>query len=155
MIYDDIGNASAYRLGPAFARAVDFIRSLNADTPPGPVSIDGDRITANVMTYDTADMVPDRLEVHRKYVDVQAVIRGEETLYACSGAGLAVHSAYSGKNDCGFLVPSAEKPLVKLAMKPGSFAVFFPQDAHMGKGAEHGGAQNILKVVVKIAAELL
>lgn len=155
MIYDDIGNASAYRLGPAFARAVDFIRSLNADTPPGPVSIDGDRITANVMTYDTADTVPDRLEVHRKYVDVQAVIRGEETLYACSGAGLAVHSAYSGKNDCGFLVPSAEKPLVKLAMKPGSFAVFFPQDAHMGKGAEHGGAQNILKVVVKIAVELL
>ena len=36
-----------------------------------------------------------------------------------------------------------------------NFAVFFPQDAHMGKGAEHAGAQNILKVVVKIAVEQL
>ena len=108
-------------------------------------------LITNVLTT----LVPDRLEVHRKYVDVQAVIRGEETLYACSGAGLAVHSAYSGKNDCGFLVPSDDKPLVKLPMKPGNFAVFFPQDAHMGKGAEHAGAQNILKVVVKIAVEQL
>ena len=155
MIYDDIANASTYRLGHAFAKAIDFIRSLNADTPAGPVSIDGDRITANVMTYDTEDATPDRLEVHRKYVDVQAVIRGNETLYACSGSGLAVHSAYNEKNDCGFLVPAGGKPLVKLAMKPGNFAVFFPQDAHMGKGAEHAGAQNILKVVVKIAVELL
>ena len=155
MIFDDIASASTYRLGPAFSRAIDFIRSLNADTPVGPVSIDGDRITANVMNYDTVDMVPDRLEVHRKYVDVQAVIRGNETLYVCSGAGLAVHSAYNEKNDCGFLVPSDDKPLVKLPMKPGNFAVFFPQDAHMGKGAEHAGAQNILKVVVKIAVELV
>ena len=76
MIYDDISNASTYKFGPAFVKAIDFIRSLNADTPPGQCSIDGDRITANVMTYDTADTVPDRLEVHRKYVDIQAVICG-------------------------------------------------------------------------------
>ena len=154
MIYDDISNASTYKFGPAFVKAIDFIRSLNADTPPGQCSIDGDRITANVMTYDTADTVPDRLEVHRKYVDIQAVICGNEALYACSCGGLSIHTSYNEKNDCGFLVPSAGKALTKLDLVPGNFAVFFPQDAHMGKGAGKSGAQSIKKVVVKIAVDL-
>ena len=155
MIFDDLDNAASYRLGPAFAKAVDFIRSLRADAPLGKCSIDGDRITANVMSYDTVDAAPERLEVHRQYVDVQAVIRGNEALYACSGKGLAVHTPYDAQKDCGFLTPDPDRMPAKLDMVPGNFAVFFPQDAHMGKGVGSAGAQNILKVVVKIAVELL
>ncbi len=155
MIYDDICNASSYKLGPAFVKAVAFIKSLNADSPLGLTAIDDDRITANVMSYETADAAPDKLEVHRKYVDIQAVITGNEALYACSCAKLAIHTPYNEGKDCGFLLPSPDKVPARLEMVPGNFAVFFPQDAHMGKGMGRTGVQTIKKVVVKIAVELL
>ncbi len=155
MIYDSLKNASAYPLGPAFKKAVEFIRSLNADTALGRHEIDGDNMYANVMEYETVDAAPVKYEVHRKYADLQALITGTEALFARSTEGLAVETPYSAEKDCAFLTAAAPRGDVTLWLEPGNFTLLFPQDAHMGKGAGLGGVGKLKKVVVKIALDAL
>lgn len=155
MIYDNLSNASSYPLGPAFKKAVEFISSLTADTPTGRHEIDGDKLYANVMEYETQEAAPVKYEVHRKYADLQALITGSEVLFARSADGLAVETPYNSEKDCAFLAAAKVRGDVSLSLVPGNFALLLPQDAHMGKGAGIKGIGKLKKVVVKIAMDTL
>ena len=154
MICDTLENASLYKYGNSLRKAVEFVRSVKSDTPVGRHELGG-KMYANVMTYTTKDAPADKLEIHRKYVDLQAVICGCEVLCVCEKSTLTVLHPYEEEKDYGFLAPSGEKPLSRLEMVPGMFALFFPQDAHIGQCAGKGGAMEIKKVVVKIPVEEL
>ena len=155
MIYDTLENASVYNFGPAFARAAAFIQSLNADTPTGRHEIDGNRLYANVMEYDTENVTPEKYEVHRKYADLQAVIAGSETVFVRNAAGLPVHTPYNAEGDYAFLVSDGRAAEAGIQLFPGFFTLLFPQDAHTGKGASCLGPGKLKKVVVKIALDQL
>ena len=83
-------------------------------------------------------------EAHRKHVDVQVVLLGQEWI----GVG-RVSDMQASPYD-------AEKDLLKLEghgdrilMRPGLFAVFFPQDAHM-PGLAVDQPEPVKKMVIKI-----
>ena len=155
MIYDTFEHAACYPYGPAFQKAVAFAKQVNTDTALGRHEIDGDRMYANVMEYETSADRPVRYEVHRKYADLQAVIAGSETVYARIAEGLAVETPYDPGKDCGFLAADGKSAEVGLQLFPGYFALLFPQDAHMGKGETFLGRNKLKKVVVKIALDKL
>ena len=155
MIYDTLENAAFYPLGPAFRKAVEFVRGLNPDSPDGRHEIDGNNIYANVMEYETEDAAPEKYEVHRVYADLQALISGHETLFVRRAENLSVHTPYNAEKDYAFLSPSDRISEVNLALFPGTFALLLPQDAHMGKGATRLGRCKLKKVVVKIALDQL
>ena len=155
MIYDKLENASVYSLGPAFEKAIAFVRSLNADAALGRHEIDGARMYANVMEYETSADRPVRYEVHRKYADLQAVITGSEAVYARIAEGLAVQTPYNPEKDCEFLAADGKAAETALQLFPGYFTLLFPQDAHMGKGETFLGKSKLKKVVVKIALDEL
>lgn len=155
MIYDTLDHASCYPMGPAFMKAVDFVRGLNGDTPNGKYDIDGDKIYARVMEYETEDGVPEKYEVHRDYADLQVLISGHETVFVRMAAGLPVHTPYNAEKDCEFLAPDGKSAEVDLQLFPGYFTLLLPQDAHMGKGVTCLGKCTLKKVVVKIAVDLL
>ena len=154
MICDTLNNVSRYKYGSALAKAVEFVRTLNSSTPDGRHELGG-KMYANVMTYTTTDAPVEKLEIHKEYVDLQVVIEGCEALYVCEKSSLAEKIPYDSEKDCCFLFPSEEKPLSRLEMLPGIFALFFPQDAHIGQCAGKAGVMEIRKVVVKIPVELM
>lgn len=155
MIYDTIENASAYPFGPAFEKAVRFVRDLRPDAANGRYEIDGDKVYASVADYDTEISEPPMFEVHRRYADLQAVIAGSETIFVRMAAGLPVKAPYDPKKDCEFLLPDGKAAEVNVQLFPGYFTLLFPQDGHMGKGVTCLGKNPVKKVVVKIALELL
>jgi len=155
MIYDTLEKASFYPLGPAFEKAVRFVRSLNADSPLGRQELDGKNMYATVMEYDTEFSVPPKYEVHRRYVDLQAVIAGSETVFTRMPAGLPVKTPYDPEKDCEFLQPDGKSAEVNAPLFPGYFTLLFPHDAHMGKGVTCLGKGKVKKVVVKISLDLL
>ena len=155
MIYDTLDNASAYPLGRAFEKAIEFVRGLNADTPVGRHEIDGVRMYANVMEYETASGSPEKYEVHRRYADLQAVIAGHETVFVRPAAGLPENTPYDAKGDYAFLNSDGTAADVNVQLFPGDFALLLPQDAHMGKGMSCHGPCKLKKVVVKIALDQL
>ena len=150
MIYDTLENLARYvPLLPGLGKAAAFLsREDLARLPDGRVAIDGDRVFANLQTYDTKPIDMRGFEAHRKYADVQAVLGGEGELcgFAVPTAEQDVVAPYDAAKDVLFCAP----PLCEwLRLTPGFFALFLPQDAHE-PGRQLGEVARVRKCVVKI-----
>ena len=148
MILDTLARSRRYAsLHPAFGRAMDFL----ADTDPatlaeGRYDIDGDRVYALVMTVDGKGREAARLEVHRRYIDIQVTVDGTEIIGWSPLESCSEDEGFDPETDVGFF---ADAPVSWATVPAGHFAVFFPEDAH----APLATTETVTKIVVKIAVE--
>ena len=147
MVLDVLANAHRYApLHPAFARAFAFLASVDLDAlSPGRNEIDGDAMFVILDRKDGRGRDGARLEAHRRYIDIQYTIGGEEEigwspLASCGPAD----APFDDTKDIVFF---GDRPSAWLHVPPGSFAIFFPEDAH----APLGGRGTLTKAIVKIA----
>lgn len=147
MILDSIKNLQNYEgLHPRFKKAIDFI--LNSDLqnlPLGRNEICGDEVFANVMEAKPRgkDEVP--IEVHRKYIDIQVPISGDEVM-GYTPLELLPVADYSEADDVA-LYPVGMLAASYFEVKNSMFTIFFPQDGH----APAVTPVPVKKVIVKIA----
>ena len=156
MIVDCIDSWQKYTLGPAWEKAFGFLTSLDSSAPEGETRIDGDRLFARVMGYETKDetSLDAVLEVHRRYVDIQMALIGSERIAWYPTPSLQAKSPYDEEKDVQFFV--YERPAdIQVSVFPGTFACLFPQDAHMPQLKTDAKGGEVKKVVVKIDLELL
>jgi len=146
MIVDHIGQANRYaKLNPHFRAAFAFLRSRRwASWEPGRHRIPGTKLYANVVSGRGVGRAKAGLEVHRRFIDLQYVVSGEELIgwrsaASCAPAGLKVDP----KTDAA-LPP--ERPEAWVAVPPGCFAVFFPADPH----APMASRARMRKIIVKV-----
>jgi len=152
MIVDKINNFGHYFDG--LEDLGEFLSGLGPDTPEGRHELDEDNIFAIVSRYETRPREKCRPEAHKKYADIQYLISGTETLEWFPLEALEAEGPFDSASDVGFYTrPDSMGTQVELA--GGVFCVLFPHDAHMPQVQSAGGAENVLKVVVKIRAELL
>ncbi len=128
--------------------AVDFLKNNNLMTlADGRHEITSDGVYANVQEYESK--LESVYEAHRKYIDIQCVVSGQEYIYVenidCVSDPV---SDYSEKKDIQFF-RTASKPKEVLADKD-NFVILFPYQAHMPCMAIDGKPVHIRKVVVKI-----
>lgn len=155
MIFDSLEKADHYTpLHPLFKQAFDFLRDPAVRAlGTGRVELDaGGRIWANVQSYRTQPLEEGRYETHRKYIDIQCLLSGEEAIvYTPSEAALRVVVPYSDTQDIAF---QAAAPGTPVRLQPGVFALLFPGEPHMpGRSLCADAPCEVRKVVVKIAAE--
>jgi len=147
MILDSLANASAYAaLHPGFRIAFDFLAASDLEQfPTGRHELDGQRLF--VLFGRDAGRGRDgaRLETHRKYIDIQLVVSGQEEIGWKPAAECASCDAlYDATRDIAFF---ADRPEVWLQLPPGRFAIFYPHDAH----APLAGSGEVFKAVCKVA----
>ena len=110
--------------------------------------------TANVQRYATRVHADCRPETHRKYVDIQYMVEGEEYMGWCPlSPDLKITQPYDEKKDIEFyesLIPDSN-----ILLSSGYFAVLYPEDVHSPQGAVDDIPSNVTKVVVKIAVDSL
>ena len=94
------------------------------------------------------------VEEHRQYVDVQAMLLGEEIIDWFPTDSLTVDTPYDESKD-DELYKRPHPGSVPVSLRPGDFVVLFPQDAHMPCLRIGDTPEPVTKVVVKIKAELL
>lgn len=147
MILDSIKNLKNYEgLHPNFKKAIDFI--LNSDLqnlPLGRNEICGDEIFANVMEAKPRGKEEIPLEVHRKYIDIQIPISGDEVMGYTPLEQLPA-ADYSEENDVA-LYPVGMLAASYFEVKNSMFTIFFPQDGH----APAVTAVPVKKIIVKVA----
>ena len=149
MILDTLANAARYAgLHPCFARAFEFLATADlAALAPGRHEIDGDRLYVSVDHKDGRGEDGARLEAHRRYIDIQYTIDGDELIgWMPLARCRAPDGAFDEAKDVGFF---ADRPSTWVSVPPGSFTIFFPHDAH----APLGGLGRLKKAIVKIAVE--
>lgn len=149
MILDILENAHQYQsLNTRFENAIDFLlRSDLKELAEDTYEIDGKNIYAMVSKDPGRQKEDALLEAHEKYVDIQLVLEGTDTMgWKPKSACVKPTMAYDSEKD---VILFDDEPDAWLATSPGAFAIFFPEDAHMpliAPGQLH-------KVVVKIAVD--
>jgi YhcH/YjgK/YiaL family protein len=152
MILDTLDNSARYEsLNSRFAKAFDFLRTVDGTEALGRHDLDGDHCFALVQTYETKPVEKAKFEAHRKYIDIQFIHTGRETiLWAPLTSMREEMLAYSEEKEAALwkLVPD----VTPLHMSDGHFAILWPQDAH-APCIEWESSQRVFKVVVKVAVE--
>jgi YhcH/YjgK/YiaL family protein len=149
MIFDRIENAALYYpIHTRFERAFEHIRQMDVENiPAGRYELDGENMYVLVQEYNTRLKEESKWEAHRRYIDLQYVVRGAE------GMGYAnIHHLQQGEYDAAkdFLPLFGEGDLINL--KSGCFVLLFPEDAHMPSMAIEN-PEPAKKIVIKIAVE--
>jgi len=146
MIVDTLAQSGRYAaLHPAFARAFEFLTAADPGSlAPGRYDIDGDRMYVSIDHQEGRGRDGARLEAHRRYIDIQLTLLGDEEigwspLEACSMA-----TPYDAARDISFF---DSRPHAWLAVPAGTLAIFFPDDAH----APLAGHGPLRKAIVKVA----
>jgi YhcH/YjgK/YiaL family protein len=147
MVIDTLVNSARYEsLHPRFKAAFAFLRRPDIDAVAlGRTDVDGSALFALVQTYETKPIQEGKLESHKKYVDIQYILEGEEFMgYAPLGTQ-PVSKPFDPEKDIGFY--DGEAWFTRF--RKGMFAIFFPQDAHL-PGRHTDKATHVKKIVLKI-----
>ena len=133
---------------PYYAKAIEYIRThdLNA-MENGKHFIDGDNLFVNIMECNMKTVEQARLEVHDKYIDIQIPLSGEET-YGLAEFDPAAEGSFDESKDIGFY----DQKVVPVTLKPGEFAIFFPNTCAHAPACTLGEPCKIRKIIVKVKA---
>jgi biofilm protein TabA len=148
MILDRLDQLADYgKLPHGIPAAIDYLlRTDFAQVTEGRYELDGERLAAIVQRYQTKLAAEARWEAHRKFIDVQYVLAGEERMgHLLCRPGLAVEQPYDESKDVMFY--KGEGTFFR--MMEGDTAIFLPQDAHAPCLAVNDKPIEVRKVVVK------
>jgi YhcH/YjgK/YiaL family protein len=150
MILDTLAAATRYeRVHPGFQAAFDFLQSASEGLADGRHEIDGERLFAIVAHSAGRGRDGAKLEVHRRYIDIQFCSAGCEVIgWLPLGDCKQPNGPFDESRDIQFF---ADRPLTWIDVPAGTFAIFYPDDAH----APLAGDGEMLKVVVKVAVDRL
>lgn len=154
MIVDRLSHYKLYPFGKAWQMAFDFLLSLPHDAEEKKYPLLGDDLFAIVMSYATRSPETSELEAHRKYLDIQMVITGEEVIGWGQADELEIEKPYDAAKDVE-LYKRPEQGLLRVDLFPGNFMVLLPHDAHMPSLMTHQVPVFTKKVVVKVGMHLL
>jgi YhcH/YjgK/YiaL family protein len=147
MILSSLSQSERYTaLHPLFQRAFDYIRDTDFFAmAPGRYNIVGDDLIVIVEQVAAKTKEMAKLEAHRRYIDIQLVLEGDETMgWKPLADCLNPVSEHSMEKDIRFF---HDAPASYVAVPPDHFCIFFPEDAH----APLVGTGTIRKVIFKVA----
>lgn len=129
MIVDNIENIKLYAaLNPRFAQVAEFISQHTLkDMEEGKHPIDGADLFVNIQTIKGKTREAAALEWHRRMIDIQIPLSGEET-YGYTPLTLLPDAPFNEEKDVAKLPDHEAQTYV--TVKPGQMAIFFPQDGH-------------------------
>jgi YhcH/YjgK/YiaL family protein len=149
MILDKLENKNLYlNMNNNFKKAFDFLEDPNTmNLENGRYDIDSDNVYAFVQSYETKNAEENKWESHEKYIDIQYVIEGDESIHWAPIDQLIVSEEYSEEKDATFY--SSNSYLTELNLKKNYFCILYPKDGHK-PGCIFNKPTQMKKIVVKI-----
>ena len=144
MIKDKVAYSALYEgVNPGFKAAFDFLKeALVEPKEVGRYEL-GDGVFALVQSYDSKPAENCKIEAHKKFIDIQCVLKGKELFGV---ADLSTQTLYEDKfeeKDVAFYHGDVDL----LTLTDGDFVIVFPEDAHR---PQQGDGSHVEKVVVKV-----
>jgi len=145
VIIDKIKNYRQYSgLGSNILSALEYITKTDfAEIENGRHDIDDDMYLL-LSDYETRNIAECKTEAHRKYIDVQFIIKGQELVGYASLGNQSTITDYDEKND--YILYNGDLSFINF--HEGMFAIFYPDDLHMPGVGDNNSP--IRKAVLKI-----
>jgi biofilm protein TabA len=139
--------AKQYHLNQsAWDKAFAYLKNTDLKTlSNGRHVIDGDVVYAIVTEAPTKDYDKTAFESHRKYIDLQYVITGEEKMAKAPVTSVTVSKPYDVATDLANYTGDGKIYTVPA----GTFMLFFPTEAHR-PNITPGGNKVVKKIVIKV-----
>ncbi len=137
-------------VAPQAARFLEEHANCLEELPEGRFDLDesGDTFV-NIVSFTTKKRTDAQFETHRVYADIHVPLRGEEVIEVIDAASVRDTTPYSEADDIAFQGNEAQGASQRL--KPGTFLLVMPEDAHMpGVAAEEPAM--LKKAIFKIKA---
>lgn len=149
MILDRLTNWRRYAaMHPGFNAAFEMLADpRTAMLDVGRHAIDGERLAIIIGRDPGRGREGARLEAHRRYIDIQLTLAGNEEIGWLPLAECGQpDQPFSVDRDIAFYSARSE---TWLTIPPGTFAIFYPSDAH----APLAGRGELVKAVAKVAVD--
>ena len=139
--------AKQYHLNrAAWDKAFAYLKNTDLNAlATGRHVIDGENVFAIVTEAPSKDYEKTAFESHRKYIDLQYVISGEEKMAKAPVGSVTVNKPYDEKADIAFYTGEGKIHTVPA----GTFMLFFPTEAHR-PNITPGGNKVVKKIVIKV-----
>jgi len=132
-------------------KAFAYLKNTNLDTVSiGKYFLDGDNVIATVSENKPKDFADTKWEAHKKYIDIQYIIRGKEKMGVAQVSKGTVVDQYNETKDVGFYSVADADSKFYLA-EPGVFLIFFTSEAHR-PNIKVDGCDSDKKIVIKVKA---
>lgn len=129
-------------------KAFEFIKEHDPKTlAVGKYTIDETNVTASVTEDPSKDFDKTQWESHKKYIDIQYIVSGEEKMGVWPVSKATVTEEYNEKRDAAHY----SAPGKFYVAGPGTFFIFFAGDAHR-PNITPGGNKTVKKLVIKVRA---
>lgn len=147
MIIDTIENLKLYKgLSKNMATAIDYLIANDLNVfEIGKHKIVDDDIFVIMSEYDTKDEVDCKTETHKKYIDIQLMLKGEEKFGFAFLNNQKVSEIYNPEKDYTFY----QAALDYQNLREGTFAIFLPSDLHC-PSIKINDSIKVRKAVVKV-----
>lgn len=146
MIFDTLEYLSQYAsLHPGISTVVNFIHENDLSSlPAGRMEIDGKNLYILVQEYLTKPVEQGIWEAHRRYIDIQIILSGQEQM-GFAALSTMQSGEYAPEKDFQSMTGAGNF----LTVFPQSFVIFFPEDAHM-PCLNAATPEKVRKIVFKI-----
>lgn len=156
MIKDNLQHIDYYnyltkeiQIGLKYLKETDFSQLENGKYP-----VLEDKVYAIVQDYTSKPIEEGKYEAHKKHLDIQYIIEGEEQIGVSDLDNFDETTEYNEEKDIVFLAQKtdidAEKEIKFITLKAQEFAIFTVNDAHMPSIAIETPSF-VRKVVVKVS----
>ena len=134
-----------------FEKAFEFLKSNDLrGLAIGKYEIQGEEIFALVQEYVTQNEEEKNWESHEKYIDLQLIVEGQESMGYFPVDRLEVKEDQRPEKDMIFYKETLKGSNIKFTN--GDYAIFFPEDAHR-PGCALDECSRVKKIVVKVACK--
>ncbi len=146
MIIDKIENADLYKgISEGLKIGFEYLEQTNLEeTEVGKYDLEGG-VKAIVSEYQTKDEKAGVIEAHKKFIDIQFIVKGEEKIGFFPLYDEMPTTPYNTEKDVMFFT----EPVSYTKLGAGMFAVFFPTDVHQ-PNIRLNDSILVKKVVVKV-----
>ena len=148
MIKDRLTNAKTYyNLSDNMQKGLSWLKNTDLENIiDGRYEISGDEVYASVQTYETKDDA--KYESHRKYIDIQYIIKGEEKIGVSDLSNCKTCIDYDFEKDLEFYNINTREEFFEL--RKGEFLILYPHEAHK-PSISIEKTTTVKKIVVKVA----
>ena len=138
------------KLNENFAKMIEIAKEeIKKNSELGKYFVDGDKAYYMIQQYTSKDACEGKFETHKRYIDIQIVLDGEEQIRFDTLDTLTPMSEYDSSKDCALYHMNSSYDSVNL--RKGELAIIFPDEAHAPGLSVGNSPSTVRKMVAKVA----
>lgn len=119
-----------YNLSEKIKLGLEFLESHDLKAMEnGKYEILGEDVYINIQEYTSKPETDGKWEAHRKYIDIQVLIKGSEKIGVGEIQDFTTTEAYDEEKDVEFLTTNSSQQFI--TMRENDYIILYPYDVHM------------------------